>query len=344
MLFFCDKDTCLEEADPYPLFLVWICCHLCSKFVQLLAYFIGIVSIFQALRTKGNRWRIPVHKREGNKDSCTRNTRKQDQEGPQKIHSYSREIFLHCPMRSKPQEKPSSHMQSFWNVQPLNLCYLHMNITAEKKNFAFSYAMVPLSATKFLQWCQKISVVFLHNPMVVNLMPKLHQLLLLFCPATLNRNGMLQASITVVRTKSCFHKLQPSYFLPLDCLIVTACSRGLTLGFRSTCPHTTPSTTGHQLKMLHTLQIANLCSIPTVLNPIFLTLLFVSMKLGRIHPYLQEPAGCVMLPVTDVNKHTSSDNMDVSEKMHLLFASHHGPNQLLQIREWALEVPAKLSR
>lgn len=71
MLFFCDKDTCLEEAYPYPLFLVWICCHFCSKFVQLLAYFIGIVSIFQALRTKGNRWRIPVHKREGNKDSCT---------------------------------------------------------------------------------------------------------------------------------------------------------------------------------------------------------------------------------------------------------------------------------
>lgn len=141
-------------------------------------------------------------------------------------------------MRSKPQEKPSSQMQSFWDVQPLNLYYLHINITAEKKNFAFSYAMVPLPATKFLQWCQKISVVFLHNPMVVNLMPKLHQLLLLFCPATLNQNGMLQASITVVRKKSCFHKLQPSYFLPLDCLIVTACSRGLTLGFRSTHPHT----------------------------------------------------------------------------------------------------------
>lgn len=65
----------------------------------------------------------------------------------------------------------------------------------------------------------------------------------------------------------------------------------------------------------------------------FLILLFVSMKKQRTHPYLQEPAGCLVLPVTDMNKHAGSDNVDVSEKISLVFASHHGPDQLLQTRE-----------
>lgn len=56
------------------------------------------------------------------------------------------------------------------------------------------------------------------------------------------------------------------------------------------------------------------------------------MKKQRTHPYLQEPAGCVMLPVMDMKGHASSDNMDVSEKIHLVFTSHHGLNQLLQTR------------
>lgn len=67
------------------------------------------------------------------------------------------------------------------------------------------------------------------------------------------------------------------------------------------------------------------------------------MKKQRTHPYLQESAGSVMLPIMNMDEHASSDNMDVSEKIHLVFASHHGPNQLLQTRRWALEVLAKLS-
>lgn len=74
---------------------------------------------------------------------------------------------------------------------------------------------------------------------------------------------------------------------------------------------------------------------------VFLTLLFVLLKKPRAHPYLQEPAGCVVLPLTQVDRHKSADNVDVSEKIHLVSASHHGPDQLHQARR-ALEVLAEL--
>lgn len=83
------------------------------------------------------------------------------------------------------------------------------------------------------------------------------------------------------------------------------------------------------------------CSLGT--SALTALLFFLILKKQRTHPYLQESAGCVVLPIMDVNEHASSDNVDVSEKIHLVFASHHGPNKLLQTRR-ALEVLAKLSR
>lgn len=56
------------------------------------------------------------------------------------------------------------------------------------------------------------------------------------------------------------------------------------------------------------------------------------MKQRRTRPYLQEHTGCVALSLMDVDMHTSSDNVDVREKMHPLPAAHHGPIQLLQSR------------
>lgn len=67
-------------AYPYPLFLVWICCHLCSKPVQLLAYLFWIVSTLQTFRTEGTRWRIPVHRR------------KRDYKGSKRDNSHSWEF------------------------------------------------------------------------------------------------------------------------------------------------------------------------------------------------------------------------------------------------------------
>lgn len=130
-----------------------------------------------------------MHKREENKDSCT-----YKKTGPGRTPKDSfifKGNILTLPHEVKtPRKKQLPDAVILRCAASESLPPAHKYYSREEKT-AFSHAMVPLPATKFLQWCQKISVVFLHNPMIVNLMPKLHQLLLLFCPATLNRNGML---------------------------------------------------------------------------------------------------------------------------------------------------------
>lgn len=124
-------------------------------------------------------------------------------------------------------------------------------------------------------------------------------------------------------------------------LIISKClQQRLCPVFQVNNAHLPPFTASHTLGVLHVLHFRYFL---TALTTVFVTWLFVSMKNWRTHTYLQDAAGCIMLPFMDIKRHTSPDNMDVSEKIFLVLAFHHGFNQLLQTRRRALELLAKLS-